>query len=264
LKPWRLRFILSRPILGFFIFYGLALNFRSLLLAALPLCFWFGSAHADVGLEQSVRRLSDEWSEIFYHAPENQQAEKFKALLKSLGELAGQHPQRAEPIILQAITLCTLAAAEWGLSSLSRISDARALLVKSIDLDPKAMEASAFITLGNLYYRLPGWPISFGDDKQALQYLEAAVKLYPEGLDSNYFLGDYWLEEGEYDKALPYLEKAERAPIRPYQYLSDSKIKEELKRALESARERHGREGNFFSSILPAVDTPTSNSHFAP
>jgi tetratricopeptide (TPR) repeat protein len=226
----------------------------------LPLVF-LGPACAEPALDQSVRALSDEWSEIFYHAPENRQAGKFKSLLKRLKALAGQHPKRAEPIILQAITLCTLAAAEWGFSSLTRLEEARALLVQSIDYDPKAMEASAFITLGNLYYRLPGWPISYGDDDQARQYLEAAVMLYPNGLDSNYFLGDYWLGEGEYDKALPYLEKAERAPMRSHQYLSDLKIKEEVKRALESARKRRDRSGDFFSSILPSMDGQTSSSH---
>lgn len=220
----------------------------------LPLIFALGPARAEPDFEQTVRTLSDEWSEIFYRVPENQQAGKFKSLIKRLKSFADQHPKRAEPIILQAIALCTLAAAEWGLSSLRRLEEARALLIKSIDYDPKAMEASAFITLGNLYYRLPGWPISYGDDDQARQYLEAAVLLYPNGLDSNYFMGDYWLEEGEYDKALPYLEKAERAPVRPYQYLSDMKIKEEVKRAVDAARKRRDRGGDFFSSLLPSAE----------
>ena len=152
--------------------------------------------------------------------------------------------------------LCTYAAADWGLSSLSRLRDARELLIRSIDLDPKAMDASAFITLGNLYYRLPGWPISYGDNRQALIYLEAAVRLFPNALDSNYFLGDYWLHDGNYAKALEFLEKAEKAPIRQTQRLSDEKIKQELAVALVAARKRENGHADFFSSLLPSQEQP--------
>ncbi len=205
----------------------------------------------DPKIGEMTRTLNDEWAEIFYHLPSASQAEKFKALLVKIRGFKAQYPKRAEPLILEAITLCTLAAADWGLSSLTRINEARELLIKSIDIDPKAMEASAFITLGNLYFRLPGWPISFGDETQALQYLEAALKLYPDGLDSNYFLGDYWLSQDEYDKALPYLEKAEQAPVRPHQALSDHQLKQEVQKALKSARKHENEHGDFFDSIMP-------------
>ncbi|MDD5036934.1 MAG: hypothetical protein PHE55_19585 [Methylococcaceae bacterium] len=229
------------------------MNYRSALFAALCCLLEFDAAWADDNLDQSTRILSDEWSEIFYHQPENRQAEQFKALLPRIKTLQANHPHHAEPLILEAITLCTLAASEWGISSLSRLNEARRLLIESIDVNPKAMGASAYITLGNLYFRLPGWPISYGDHEQARQYLEAGVKLYPHGLDSNYFLGDYWLSRGEYDKALFYLEKADQAPIRPHQRLSDTRIKQELEQALAAARKHEKRGGDFFSHILPDI-----------
>lgn len=223
--------------------------------------FWIGAifafflayrADAETPVEASLQALGDEWAEAFYHLPPRQQVEKFQALLPRLHKLAELYPKRAEPLILQAVVLCTYAAADWGFSSLSRLREARELLIKSIDLDPKAMEATAFITLGNLYYRLPGWPISFGDEALALQYLEYAIKLYPKGLDSNYFLGDYWLQEGDYDKALAYFETADQAPVRPYQRLSDEKIKEQLRSALDMTRKRQRSHGDFFSSLIPS------------
>ena len=199
----------------------------------------------------TVRALNDEWAEIFYHLPSDAQADKFSALLTRIRAFKAQYPKRAEPLIIEAITLCTLAAADWGFSSLSRIDEARELLEKSLDLDPKAMEASAFLTLGNMYYRLPGWPLSFGDEDQALHYYEMAVGLYPDGLDANYFLGDYWLGEEEYDKALAYLEKADKAPIRPSSRLSDMKVKSELGKALKAARDRDNGRSDFFTQMTP-------------
>jgi len=195
--------------------------------------------------------LDDEWAEIFYRLPPHAQVDKFKDLMKRIREFKTQYPQRAEPLILEAVTLCTLAAADWGLDSLSRINEARGLLEKSIALDLKAMDGTALITLGNLYFRLPGWPISFGDDEQGLQYLEMALQLFPDGLDSNFFLGDYWLGEEEYDKAIPYLEKAEKAPIRPHHRLSDVQIKGEAQKDLKAARNRDNGDGDFFSKITP-------------
>jgi tetratricopeptide (TPR) repeat protein len=209
-------------------------------------------AGAETRMEEAIQVLQDEWAEAFYRLPEDQQVERYESLLTRVRAIEREHPDRAEPLILQAIILCTYAAAERGLGSLTQVRTARELLVKSIDLDPTAMEASAFITLGNLYYRLPGWPISYGDDDLARQYLEAAARLYPNALDSNYFLGDFWLQEGDYDKALSYLEKADQAPIRTTQHLSDSKIKEQLAVALNAARKRDGTHSDFFSDLLPS------------
>jgi tetratricopeptide (TPR) repeat protein len=207
---------------------------------------------AETSDKNLIRSLSDEWAEIFYLAPDNStKAEKFHALLPRIRALKAENPKRAEPLIMEGITLCTLASVDLGISTLARLAEARELLVKSIDLDPRAMDAAAFITLGNLYFRLPGWPISYGDKTQARIYLEAAVRLYPDAIDSNYFLGDYWLSENAFDQALVYLEKARSAPIRPHQRLSDTRIKSEIEAALQAARKRSNNRGDFFSKLLP-------------
>jgi tetratricopeptide (TPR) repeat protein len=195
--------------------------------------------------------LDDEWAEIFYTLPSDQQAERFKDWLPRVQAFKAQYPGRAEPLVIEAVTLCTLAAADWGFDSLSRINQARQLLEKSIGIDPKAMEGTALISLGNLFYRLPGWPISFGDDDLALEYLQKAYLLYPDGLDSNYFLGDYWLAEENFDKAIFHLEKAQKAPVRPYHQLSDTKVKREVEKALKAAKNHDSSHGDFFSSFLP-------------
>lgn len=208
-------------------------------------------AQSRPGALPEIQKIEDEWAKVFYKLPTRQQVEPFESLLERARAIKAQYPERAEPLVMEAIILCTLAASDWGFDSLSRVQQARELLVKSIDLDPRAMDGTAFITLGNLYFRLPGWPLSYGDDRLALQYLEAAAKLYPDAIDVNYFLGDYWLKEGDYDRAIIYLDKADKAPVRSGQRLSDEKLKEELPAALESARNRAGSRGSFFSQLLP-------------
>ena len=218
------------------------------LMVAPALCAGAGSS-----VRAEVQNLEDEWAVIFYQRPLKDQPAKLAALAPRLQALAKRDPQAAEPLIMEALVLCSLAAADAGFASLGRVERARALLLKSITLDPLAMEGTAYITLGNLYYRLPGWPISFGDDERAREALETALKHFPEALDANFFYGDFLLEQGEFAKARIYLEKAEKAPIRPRARLSDLQLKQELRQALRDAREENTERTNFFSRLLASV-----------
>ncbi len=137
-----------------------------------------------------------------------------------------------------------------GFGALGYVQQARETLLKAITLDAQAIPGSALVILGNLYYRLPGWPLSFGDDDQARKYLETALKLFPDELDTNYFFGDFLLEQGDFTNALHYLEKAEKATVRPDSRLSDLKLKQELKQALKDARDGNTVRSGFFSRFL--------------
>lgn len=203
-----------------------------------------------------THQIDAEWAEAFYLAPDEQKVPRLKNLLLRAQRLRERFPNQAEPMILEAILLCSLAGVDWGFNSLAQIERSRDLLVRSIDIDPKAMDAAAYITLGNFYFRLPGWPLSFGDDRQARQYLQSALVLSPDAVDSNYFMGDYLVDQGEYDAALPYLEKAERAPIRPYQRVSDIKLKEQLPALLKAARSKGSVGSDLFTKLLPDFGSP--------
>lgn len=202
-----------------------------------------------------MRALQAEWAGIFYEAPKSQQASRYKALLERVRVRVANHPERAEPLIVEAIILCTYSAAAISLNSLSMLEEARSLLQKAIDIDPPALDGAAYVTLGNLYRRLPGWPLLYGDKALARQYFETGVKLYPEGLDTNYFYGDYLLSVGDYARAEHYLAKASRAPIRPSLKVSDTRVKEETEQALADARARKPPRSDFFSIFTPSFDT---------
>ena len=42
---------------------------------------------------------------------------------------------------------------------------------------------------------MPGWPIGFGDKKKAEEYLKKALAANPDGIDPNFFYGDFLLDK---------------------------------------------------------------------
>ena len=203
-------------------------------------------------IEQAARRLQSEWSEVFYLAPRQTKTARYQDLLKRTETLKAQVPDRAEPLIVEAIILCTYSASALGLDTIELLERSRDLLKKAIAMDPFAIEGAAYVTLGNLYRRLPGWPLLYGDRKVAREYFESGVKRYPEGIDTNFFYGDFLLEEGEGPQAIPYLEKAAQAPIRATLRVSDTRLKEELKTILKDARNGTTTRSDFFGLFTPS------------
>lgn len=230
---------------------------QQVLVLSLCVLMFLQDAVAETAAQQAVKGLNDEWSEVFFQLPVDQQGEKLKPMQPRAQMLIERYPDTAEPLVMKALVLCSLAAVEGGLGALSRVAEAKDLIIRSIRLDPFSMEGSAYIILGNLYYRLPGWPISFGDDELARVNLETAIRLYPAALDSNFYYGDFLLEQGEFGKALIYLERADKAPIRPESRLSDLKLKDELRQSLKDAREKNTDRSNFFSQLLTRMTRNT-------
>jgi len=223
-------------------------------LALVPLLIAFvapGMAGAPPDVVALAERLDQEWAEIFYDANEAGKARRLIDLLARAEAFKAANPTWAEPRIVTAVTLCSLAGVDWGLDSLSRIDQARQLLTQAVDLDPKAMEGAAYIALGNLYWRMPGWPISFGDDARARQYLTNAVNLFPAAIDANFFMADFLIDQGEYPQAHTFLERAERAPIRASARTSDTRLKEEMVEARRVITEKGRSRPGFFSRLLP-------------
>lgn len=111
-----------------------------------------------------------------------------------------QHPDQAELIIQQAIIIASNADNIDAFSALEAANQARELLMRAIQLDPNASEGAAFVTLGSLYYMVPGWPIAYGDTNKADALLKKALVINPNTIDANYFYGDFWRRKANKSK----------------------------------------------------------------
>jgi tetratricopeptide (TPR) repeat protein len=194
------------------------------------------SLTALAGLDEDLRALQSEWAEIKYRRPAAEQEKAFAALTRTADAVRGKHAGRAEPQIWYGIIAASYAGARGGLGALSLAKDAKKAFEQALELDARALEGSAYTSLGSLYYQVPGWPLGFGSDDKARELLQKAIALNPDGIDSNYFLGDFLYRKGDTEGARRALQKALRAPARPERALADAGRRREIESLLAAMR----------------------------
>ncbi|MES9832571.1 MAG: tetratricopeptide repeat protein [Candidatus Thiodiazotropha sp. DIVDIV] len=209
---------------------------KKLFLLMLFTIFPLGSLNAAVAMSTEVLALSESWAEIKYQMPEDQRVEALEKLTEKAETLVKDNPGTAEPIVWHAIIVSTLAGEKGGLGALSLVKEAKKLLERAEAFDPDVLNGSVYTSLGSLYYQVPGWPIGFGSDDKAKSYLKKALAVNPNGMDPNYFYGDFLLQEGEYSEAVEVLTRALAAPARDSRPIADAGRRAEIEEALKKVK----------------------------
>lgn len=173
--------------------------------------------------------IQQRWANANYRLQGKEQISALEELVSSLDEaVSATRGEDPALLIWDGIVRSTLAGKRGGLGALSLVKAARRSLETALEIDPMALDGSAYTSLGALYYQVPGWPVAFGDDKKAREFLERALEINPDGIDSNYFYGDFLARKKEYAAARAALEKALRAPDRPARAVADAGRREEI------------------------------------
>ncbi len=187
-------------------------------------------------VEELVSRLQHQWAVAKYQTPEKAREKAFEKLAQEATAARKAHPGEAPLLVWEAIILSTYAGERGGLGALGLVKEAKRLLEEAERIDPEVLDGSVYTSLGSLYYQVPGWPIGFGDDDKAEALLKKALAINPDGIDANYFYGDYLIEEGRYAEAVQVLEHALAAPPRPGRPIADEGRRKEIEAALAKAR----------------------------
>ncbi len=211
---------------------------RNLLISIVVALFGlYGTAAASAaGMSPELLTLSESWAKIKYQMPEDQRVKALEALNEEAASLVESNAGEAAPLVWQAIILSTMAGEKGGLGALSLVKQAKKLLERAEALDPEVLDGSVYTSLGSLYYQVPGWPLGFGDDDKAEQYLKKALSVNPDGIDPNYFYGDYLLSEKEYQEAATAFERALAAPKRDNRPIADAGRRAEIEAALAKVK----------------------------
>lgn len=188
-------------------------------------------AWADVMSE--VAKIQKNWAEANYQLEDKAQKTAFESLISASDQLVKRHPESAEALIWRGIVSSSYAGIKGGLGALSLAKNARADFEQALKVNDRALAGSAYTSLGTLYFKVPGWPLGFGDDDKAEQLLKKALTINPDGIDSNYFYGSFLLDQHQYQQARRYLLKARQAPARPDRPLADKGRQQEIEQALQ-------------------------------
>jgi tetratricopeptide (TPR) repeat protein len=180
----------------------------------------------------AVVRLQSRWAEINYQLPDKAQAEAFEQLIEEAATFNQQHPGDAGILVWEGIIKSSYAGVRGGLSALKYAKAAKEDLEAAIAIDPQVLNGSAYTSLGVLYFKVPGWPLGFGDDKKAGELLRKALALNPDGIDPNYFYAEYLRSQHHAAEAETYYQKALQSPPRPGRELADQGRRREIEAAL--------------------------------
>lgn len=187
---------------------------------------------------EDLVQLQQQWATVKYQQAPSVQTQHFAELIAQAEHVRTQHPDDARYFIWEGIIRATYAGSKGGMDALSEVKAAKKLFEQALALDDTALDGSAYTSLGSLYYQVPGWPIGFGSDKKAREYLLKGLEVNPNGIDSNYFYGDFLLQQKEYKAAVAVLEKALLAPPRPGREDADAGRRQEIAQALTKARSK--------------------------
>ncbi len=173
-------------------------------------------AQADPALTAAIGQIEHQWARITYEVKDGDaQYAQYKSLAAQASALAARYPGRAEPLVWEGVVVSTEAGVAGSFSALGLAKEARDLFLQAGRIDIRALHGAIPTSLGSLYYLVPGFPLGFGDNDKAEQYLQQGLAMDPNGLDANYFYGDFLYRQEDYAQARSVLSHALQAPVNP-------------------------------------------------
>lgn len=191
------------------------------------------SASNNPAMDAAVRRINDQWAHIRYQVVDrNEQYRQLDVLAGQAAQVSARYPGHAEPLLWQGIVVSEEAARASVLRQLGFARSARDILEKAQSIDPNVADGGVKMSLGVLYYRVPGFPIGFGNTAKARALLEAALKQDPNGLDNNFFYADFLNDEGHPAQAKQYVLRGLQAPLNSARPVWDAGRRAEMRALL--------------------------------
>jgi len=213
---------------------------KSLAASVLFMSTSIAASAATPPFDQAIADVAHDWARVSYQTPAADRDAAFSAVIAKSQQVVESFPGKAEPLIWEAIVLASAASTESGLGALHKAKQSRDLLLAAEAIDPNAMNGSIYSSLGSLYAKVPGWPIGFGDKKEAMKCFEKAIAIAPNDIDANYFYADFLADQGQYARSAEYLNHALAAPPRPGREDADAGRLAQALALLDSLKQKHG------------------------
>ena len=182
-------------------------------------------------------QFQQQWAQAQYQQQGDAQEQALATLAAAVRASSAAHPDDLALKTWAGIIIGSYAGAKGGLGALSLAEESKAAYEAVIAKDPSVLHGSALTSLGVLYYKVPGWPLGFGDEDRAEFMLKRGLALNPDGIDSNYFYADFLFSQGKKEEAKLYLQKAKAAAPRPGREIADAGRQGEIARLQEQLKQ---------------------------
>jgi Tfp pilus assembly protein PilF len=181
----------------------------------------------------TTSELENNWAVIRYQTPVKQRITAFEHLLASLQKAQKQCRTTANYQIIEAMIKGSMIKQQGSrFSSLKKIKQLKQLLEQAINNNPAAMNGLGWTLLGLLYDKSPGWPLSIGDDNKADNAYKNGLKYNPNGIDANFYYGDFLRRNDLPRQAQRHLLKAKAAKQHAGREISHQGRLKDVQRAL--------------------------------
>lgn len=195
--------------------------------------FLLVNQNLNAAMTNEIKAIQSRWAEVNYMPDSDAKQQAFEKLAKSATQVTLNKHNLPEALVWEGIVYSSYAGAKGGISALGLAKKARKSYEAAIAMDANVLDGSAYTSLGVLYYKVPGWPLGFGSDKKAQEYLQKGLALNPEGIDSNYFYAEFlYEEEDDLVMAQKYLNIAAVAKDRPNRPQADIGRRQEIKQLM--------------------------------
>ena len=188
--------------------------------------------------DEAAVELQREWEIVKYRTPAAERISRFEALSAKARRATEQFSSSSPVLIWEAVIVSSWAEAKDDLGSLDLAKRAKALYEAALKIDASALGGGAYTGLAALHYKLPGWPLSFGNEDKARELLQRALAINPQGVDPNYYYGELLVETRRPQEAVAYLERVLQAPTRPGREIGDAGRRDEARALLDKIKAR--------------------------
>lgn len=177
-----------------------------------------------------ISQIQKQWAIVNYQIAKDKKEDAFEKLSKVATQLVLENPKNAHALVWEGIVYSTYAGVAGTFSAGKLAKLAKTSFEAAIDIDETVLNGAAHTSLGVLYYKVPGWPLSFGSDKKAMKHLKKGLQLNPKGIDSNYFYAEFLYDEkDQYAEAKTHAILAKNAAPRPTRPVADKGRQAEIK-----------------------------------
>ena len=168
------------------------------------------STHAPIIIAELVRL---EYANAEVETEKSKRIALYKVCIDTADKALAINPDEIGALYWKAIAMGKLSEETGVLNALRMTRTMEQLFLRVIALNEDYDDAGGHKALGRMYYKLPGFPISFGSKEKALFHLKRAYELYPNDIIIRAFYAELLVDMGHKQEARKHAEFILATPV---------------------------------------------------